>query len=88
MRVNTLNNLKLNYSKVFNFVKPSKPRKNCNIVIAKNMSGSSNTNSDINNPRLVIKKVLAESRREGDGATVRRSIGRFDFTHFFIYVLF
>ncbi|CAO2832160.1 unnamed protein product [Amaranthus hypochondriacus] len=40
------------------------------------MSGSSHTNSDFNNPRLVIKKVLAESQREGDGAIVRRSIGR------------
>ncbi|KAL8143307.1 hypothetical protein V2J09_016339 [Rumex salicifolius] len=34
------------------------------------MSGGSS------HPRLVAKKVLAESQREGDGATVRRSIGR------------
>lgn len=33
-------------------------------------------NNEINTPRLVVKKVLAQSQREGDGATVRRSIGR------------
>ncbi|KAL2900722.1 Pirin-like protein [Bienertia sinuspersici] len=32
--------------------------------------------SEINTPRLVVNKVLAESQREGNGATVRRSIGR------------
>lgn len=32
--------------------------------------------SEFNTPRLVVNKVLAESQREGDGATVRRSIGR------------
>ncbi|KAH9620469.1 hypothetical protein KSS87_016579 [Heliosperma pusillum] len=37
---------------------------------------ASQTNCEFNNPRLVVKKVLAESQREGDGATVRRSIGR------------
>lgn len=40
-----------------------------------NMSGSE-TNCGFDNPRSVVKKVLAESQREGDGATVRRSIGR------------
>lgn len=28
-------------------------------------------------PRLVAKKVLAKPQREGDGAVVRRSIGRY-----------
>ncbi|MCH1922809.1 hypothetical protein L9G15_25685, partial [Shewanella sp. A3A] len=29
-------------------------------------------------PRTVVKKLLAESQPEGDGATVRRSIGRYE----------
>lgn len=32
----------------------------------------------LENPRAVVKKVLAESQPEGQGATVRRSIGRYD----------
>jgi len=28
-------------------------------------------------PRLVLKKVLAKSQHEGDGAVVRRGIGRY-----------
>lgn len=31
---------------------------------------------EFSQPRLVTKKILAESQREGDGASVRRSIGR------------
>ena len=30
-----------------------------------------------NTPRLVLKKVLAKSQQEGDGAVVRRGIGRY-----------
>ncbi|XP_072071409.1 pirin-like protein isoform X2 [Arachis hypogaea] len=37
------------------------------------MSASS---SALSTPRLVLKKVLAKSQREGDGAVVRRGIGR------------
>lgn len=32
--------------------------------------------SIFNRPRLVVKKVLARAQNEGDGAVVRRSIGR------------
>ena len=32
--------------------------------------------SNFSTPRLVAKKVLAKSQGEGDGAVVRRSIGR------------
>jgi len=39
------------------------------------MSGSGQTSS-FHNPRLVVKKVLAKPQGEGDGAVVRRSIGR------------
>ena len=46
--------------------------------IIRNMS-TPLTNCEFENPRLVVKKVLAESQREGNGATVRRSIGRFVF---------
>lgn len=34
------------------------------------------SSSAFNTPRLVFKKVLAKSQREGDGAVVRRGIGR------------
>ncbi|KAK7304278.1 hypothetical protein VNO77_45145 [Canavalia gladiata] len=34
------------------------------------------SDSAFNNPRLVVKKVLAKSQHEGDGAVVRRGIGR------------
>lgn len=37
---------------------------------------SSNQSSGFDNPRMVVKKVLAKAQREGDGAVVRRSIGR------------
>ena len=40
------------------------------------MSGS-DYSSGFDQPRLVVKKVLAKPQREGDGAVVRRSIGRF-----------
>lgn len=40
------------------------------------MSSSSNQNYEFNNPRLVVKKVLSKPQTEGDGALVRRSIGR------------
>ncbi|XP_021861723.2 pirin-like protein [Spinacia oleracea] len=35
-----------------------------------------NMSSQLDAPRQVVKKILAESQREGNGATVRRSIGR------------
>uniref|UniRef100_A0A803MY31 Pirin-like protein n=1 Tax=Chenopodium quinoa TaxID=63459 RepID=A0A803MY31_CHEQI len=47
-----------------------KIRSFCTIFATTNMA------SEFNSPREVVKKVLAESQREGDGATVRRSIGR------------
>nr|GMD72261.1 pirin-like protein [Ipomoea batatas] len=40
-----------------------------------NMSSGSD-HSGFDNPRLVVKKVLAKQQSEGDGARVRRSIGR------------
>lgn len=40
------------------------------------MSDSDHQNSPFNNPRLVAKKILAQRQNEGDGAVVRRSIGR------------
>lgn len=33
--------------------------------------------ADFSKPRKVVKKVLSQAQPEGDGATVRRSIGRF-----------
>lgn len=39
------------------------------------MSGS-DQDSPFDSPRLVVKKVLARQQKEGEGATVRRSIGR------------
>ncbi|KAF8708767.1 hypothetical protein HU200_030154 [Digitaria exilis] len=45
---------------------------------ARVMSSSSSAASSVpfENPRSVVKKLLAESQPEGQGATVRRSIGR------------
>lgn len=44
------------------------------------MSASSDHQvSGFNRPRLVVKKVLAKPQSEGDGAVVRRSIGRYIF---------
>lgn len=40
------------------------------------MSGAEQTAPGFNRPRLVAKKVLAKAQLEGDGAVVRRSIGR------------
>jgi quercetin 2,3-dioxygenase len=51
---------------------------------ARTMSSSSSSASDaaaasapFEKPRAVVKKLLAESQPEGQGATVRRSIGRY-----------
>ncbi|KAL9268839.1 Pirin-like protein [Drosera capensis] len=45
--------------------------------ISVSMSKSTETtDSVVRNPRIVVKKFLAEAQKEGDGATVRRSIGR------------
>lgn len=41
-----------------------------------NMSESNQYDSCFDRPRLVIKKVLAKPQSEGNGAVVRRSIGR------------
>lgn len=38
---------------------------------------SSHRDSIFENPRIVVKKVLARAQSEGDGAVVRRSIGRY-----------
>jgi hypothetical protein len=40
-------------------------------------SSASDSASPFEKPRAVVKKVLAESQPEGQGATVRRSIGRY-----------
>lgn len=39
----------------------------------------SDPQSAFNRPRMVAKKVLAKPQHEGDGAVVRRSIGRLVF---------
>ncbi|KAI3951160.1 hypothetical protein MKW98_028564 [Papaver atlanticum] len=41
-------------------------------------SMSSEVNQNFTKSRLVIKKVLAKPQREGEGATVKRSIGRME----------
>lgn len=51
--------------------------------VRKIMSGSDHS-SGFDQPRLVVKKVLAKPQREGDGAVVRRSIGRFVCLFFFL----
>ncbi|CAL4920089.1 unnamed protein product [Urochloa decumbens] len=44
---------------------------------ARTMSSSSAASAPFEKPRAVVKKLLAESQPEGQGATVRRSIGRY-----------
>ncbi|KAL7177025.1 hypothetical protein ACSBR2_030372 [Camellia fascicularis] len=44
--------------------------------IRKIIMSASDQSSCFNRPRLIVKKVLAKPQREGDGAVVRRSIGR------------
>lgn len=41
------------------------------------MSSSASDAAPFEKPRAVVKKVLAQSQPEGQGATVRRSIGRY-----------
>lgn len=43
------------------------------------MSSASYEASVFQNPRTVVKKILAGRQSEGDGAVVRRSIGRYCF---------
>ncbi|XP_047334738.1 pirin-like protein [Impatiens glandulifera] len=45
-------------------------------IIMSSSSSSSSQTSDFDKPRLVVKKVLAKAQSEGNGAVVRRSIGR------------
>ncbi|XP_068645185.1 pirin-like protein [Aristolochia californica] len=42
------------------------------------MSRSSDESSSFDTPRSVVKRVLAKPQREGEGAVVRRSIGRME----------
>ncbi|KAK7272817.1 hypothetical protein RIF29_13857 [Crotalaria pallida] len=42
----------------------------------RNIMSGSDYSPAFNSPRLVLKKVLAKSQHEGDGAVVRRAIGR------------
>ncbi|PHU21249.1 Pirin-like protein [Capsicum chinense] len=61
------------------FVRNTKlSRKPISFSIRKNiiMSESNEYDSCFDNPRLVVKKVLAKPQSEGNGAVVRRSIGR------------
>jgi quercetin 2,3-dioxygenase len=44
---------------------------------SRTMSSSASDAAPFEKPRAVVKKVLAESQPEGQGATVRRSIGRY-----------
>ncbi|GJN22681.1 hypothetical protein PR202_gb10273 [Eleusine coracana subsp. coracana] len=46
------------------------------LLPARIMSSSSDAVAAFEKPRMVAKKILAESQPEGQGATVRRSIGR------------
>ncbi|KAK6930624.1 Pirin, C-terminal domain [Dillenia turbinata] len=52
------------------------PKFRSNFSIRKIMSGSDQPFSGFDQPRLVVKKVLSKPQSEGDGAVVRRSIGR------------
>ncbi|CAK9170617.1 unnamed protein product [Ilex paraguariensis] len=54
----------------------AKTTKNFGPSFIRKVMSTSDQYSSFNTPRLPIKKVLAKPQREGDGAVVRRSIGR------------
>ncbi|GMH26703.1 hypothetical protein Nepgr_028546 [Nepenthes gracilis] len=64
-QLQTLTKISVNYKKTSSY--------RFSLVV---MSSGSAESSSLNRPRQVIKNVLAESQHEGDGAIVRRSIGR------------
>lgn len=58
-------------------------------TITTTMSGGSNQTSAFNRPRMVAKTVLAKLQHEGDGALVRRAIGRYiNLQHTFICFMY
>ncbi|KAK9288874.1 hypothetical protein L1049_017340 [Liquidambar formosana] len=65
---------------LFNPYPPKRSNSIASSYIRDTMSGSDQT-SGSNRPRLVVKKVFAKLQHEGDGAVVRRSIGRSELKH-------
>lgn len=62
-----------------NIPKPSLPKKTKPVpLFIRNTMSESDESPAFNTPRLVAKKVLAKLQHEGDGAVVRRGIGRSD----------
>lgn len=58
-------------------IKPKPSAKNTKITsFINNIMSESNQDLTFNKARLVVKKVLAKPQSEGDGAIVRRGIGR------------
>lgn len=49
----------------------------------RNIMSVTDQNMDFQQPRLVAKKILAKPQSEGEGAVVRRSIGRYPTLHFY-----
>ena len=64
--------------KIFFALKPTAnfPRKTKAAFFIRNIMSESDQTTEFNTPRLVVKKVLAKLQHEGDGAVVRRGIGR------------
>ena len=56
-------------------------------AISATMSTSDHSSPAFDRPRSVIKKVLAKLQHEGDGAVVRRGIGR-SLSFFFVFYFF
>ncbi|XP_077229640.1 pirin-like protein [Tasmannia lanceolata] len=60
----------------------------CTFLKKSRMSRASvDQSSFFNTPRLVVKKVLAKPQHEGEGAVVRRSIGRMELKYFDPFVM-
>ncbi|KAJ9189068.1 hypothetical protein P3X46_000401 [Hevea brasiliensis] len=71
--------MKALYNKLLFSLYPTtaKSRNNIKVVSSiRNIMSASNQSHGFNTPRLVTKKVLATPQYEGDGAVVRRGIGR------------
>ncbi|KAK3204779.1 hypothetical protein Dsin_018825 [Dipteronia sinensis] len=69
----------------FNFI----PLKSITKISQKirNIMSESDQSCAFNRPRMVAKKVLAKTQHEGDGAVVRRGIGRYSF-YYYSYQIF
>uniref|UniRef100_A0ACD5X6M9 Uncharacterized protein n=1 Tax=Avena sativa TaxID=4498 RepID=A0ACD5X6M9_AVESA len=66
---------KLNTNRLLSLAAPSR-KSSFRTIMSSSSSSSAPATAPFENPRAVVKKLLSEAQSEGQGATVRRSIGR------------